>query len=159
MKISKSTKNITFAAVIAALYTVLTFVFSFASSGVIQVRVAEALCILPCFTPYAIPGVTVGCLLANFLVGGMPYDIVFGTLATLIGAVGTYLLRKNKFLAVLPPIVSNTLIVPQILKLVYGAEEAVPFLMLTVFIGEVLSVGVLGLVLYTVMKKYENRLF
>ena len=108
------------AAVIAALYVVLTYVFSAFASGVIQVRVSEALTILPAFTPAAIPGLFVGCLLANLLTGAAIYDVIFGSLATLLGAVGTYLLRKHKFLCTLAPVVSNIIIIPLVLRYGYG---------------------------------------
>ena len=87
------------AAMIAAIYVVLTYFISAfnLASGAIQVRISEALTILPYFTPAAIPGLFVGCLLANLLTGAAIYDVIFGSLATLLGAVGTYLLRKHKF--------------------------------------------------------------
>ena len=97
------------AALIAAIYVVLTYFISAfnLASGAIQVRISEALTILPVFTPAAIPGLFIGCLLSNLLTGCMPLDVVFGSLATLIGACGTYALRKHKWLAPLPPIVAN----------------------------------------------------
>ena len=108
--------------VIAALYVALSMAAAALglSSGVIQVRFSEALCILPCFTPAAIPGVTVGCFLTNVIAGGEPLDMIFGTVATLIGAVGTYLLRKNRWLAAVPPILANVLIIPWVLRYGYG---------------------------------------
>ena len=113
------------AAMIAAIYVVLTVVFAPFSFGSVQVRIAEALTILPAFTPAAIPGLFVGCLIGNILGGAMLPDIIFGTLATLIGAVFTYILRnQNKFLAPLPPIVANTVIIPYVLRFAYG--EAIP---------------------------------
>lgn len=156
---NKKVKNITLAAMIAACYVVITYIFAFCASGTIQVRVAEALCVLPCFTPAAIPGVTLGCLISNILTGCMPYDVLFGTLATLIGAVFTYLLRKHKYLSVIPPIVSNTIVIPQVLKYVYQAEESVPFLTLTIFAGEFISIAVLGSILIKVLEKHSERLF
>ena len=109
---NKKAVFITQGAVIAAIYVVLVIVFDYWSFGPIQFRVAEALTILPYFTPAAIPGLFIGCLIANILGGAVIWDIVFGSIATLIGAVGTYLLRKNKWLAPLPPIIANTIIVP-----------------------------------------------
>ena len=111
------------AALIAAIYVVLTYFISAfnLASGAIQVRISEALTILPVFTPAAIPGLFIGCLLSNLLTGCMPLDVVFGSLATLIGACGTYALRKHKWLAPLPPIVANTVIVPFVLAYVYMA--------------------------------------
>lgn len=151
------TKNLTTASLTAALYVVLTFLaqaFGLAS-GAIQLRFSEALCILPIFNPAAIPGLFIGCLLSNILAGGIIWDVVFGSLATLIGAIGTRILRNNKFLAVLPPILSNTLIIPFVLAFAYGAEGTIPYFMLTVGIGEVLSCGVLGLFLYSAVKKVK----
>jgi len=151
----KRTHFLTEAALIAALYVVLTGVSALLglSSGTIQVRLGEVLTVLPFLTPAAIPGVTVGCLLANILTGGLPWDIVFGTLATLIGALGTYLLRHTHFtLAPLPPILANALIIPLVLQNVYGVPDAYPFLLLTVGIGEILSAGVLGTVLLRALR-------
>jgi uncharacterized membrane protein len=152
---------ITQAAMIATLYVVLTFVTNLLgmASGVIQVRLSEALTILPFFTPAAIPGVAIGCLLSNILIGSSLMDIIFGSLATLIGALGSYLLRRNKFLVPLPPIIANTIIVPWILRLSYGVPDAIPYMMLTVGIGEIISCGVLGLALLFILKKYKKQIF
>lgn len=150
------------AALIAALYVALTQVAALLglSSGVIQIRFSEALTILPYFTPAAIPGLFVGCVLANFTTGAILWDVVFGSLATLLGAVVTYLLRKrSKWLAPIPPILSNTLIVPFVLTYAYGVPDGIPFLMLTVGVGEVLSCGVLGLALLKALEKYRTRIF
>ena len=156
-------KNINFltqAAMIAAIYVVLTYVFAPFSFGEVQVRIAEALTILPVFTPAAIPGLFVGCLVGNILGGAILPDIIFGSLATLIGAFFTYQLRdKNKFLAPLPPIAANTIVVPFMLRYGYGVALPIPFMMLTVGFGEVLSCGVLGMVLYFALRKYKNIVF
>lgn len=149
-------------AAIAALYVVLTLfsnIFGLAS-GVVQVRISEALTVLPFFTPAAIPGLFVGCIISNLLAGSAVWDVVFGSIATLIGAAGTYLLRKKtKWLAPLPPIAANTLIVPFILAFAYGAEESIPFLMLTVGAGEIISCGVLGLILLKALEKHAKDIF
>lgn len=148
------------AAMIAAIYVVLTVVFAPFSFGSVQVRIAEALTILPAFTPAAVPGLFVGCLIGNILGGAMLPDIIFGTLATLIGAVFTYILRnQNKFLAPLPPIVANTVIIPYVLRFAYGEAIPIPLLMLSIGIGEVISCGVLGMILYFALNKYKHRLF
>ena len=149
------------AALIAALYVALTFLAALLglSSGVIQVRFSEALCVLPAFTSAAVPGLFVGCLLANLLTGCIAPDIIFGSLATLIGAIGAYFLRKNKWLVPLPTVVANILIVPPILRFAYGAEGSLPYFALTVGIGEILSAYVLGLLLYAVLNKYKAQLF
>lgn len=138
---------ITEAAVIAAIYTVLVLIFQFTSFGPIQFRAAEALTVLPYFTPAAIPGVTIGCFLSAVITGAPVTDMIFGTLATFIAAILSYLLRSNKFLVPIPPIVMNALIVPWILKYAYSATEAVPFLMLTVGASELLTAGILGMLL------------
>ena len=105
------------AAMIAAIYVVLCVVFQPISYGAIQTRIAEALTILPFFTPAAIPGLFIGCLIANLLGGGILVDVICGSAATLIGAVGTYMLRnKSRYLAPLPPIAANVLIVPWVLR-------------------------------------------
>lgn len=148
------------AAMIAAIYVVLTVVFAPFSFGSVQVRIAEALTILPAFTPAAVPGLFVGCLIGNILGGAMLPDIIFGTLATFIGAVFTYILRnQNKFLAPLPPIVANTVIIPYVLRFAYGEAIPIPLLMLSIGIGEVISCGVLGMILYFALNKYKHRLF
>ena len=105
------------AALIAALYVVLTLLAQALGlgSGAIQVRFSEMLCLLPIFLPAAVPGVTVGCFLSALLTGAAWMDILVGPIATLIGAIGTYLLRKNKWLAALPPVLSNALIIPFVL--------------------------------------------
>ena len=150
--------DLTQGAMIAALYVVLTFIANLAglASGVIQVRLSEALTILPVFTAAAVPGLAVGCVLANLLTGCAIWDVVFGSLATLIGAVGTRLLRKKSpVLAVLPPILSNIIIVPLVLQRVYGVEDAYWYLAMTVGAGEIISCGVLGLLLYRSLKNTE----
>lgn len=153
-------KKLTQAAMIAAIYVVLTLLFRPFSFGEIQVRIAEALTILPAFTPAAIPGLFVGCLIANILGGSILPDIVFGSLATLIGAFFSHLLRKqNRFLAPLPPILSNTIIVPFVLHYAYGINLPIPFLMLTIGIGEIISCGVLGMIVYAGLYKHRQRIF
>ena len=147
-------QKVAFSGVIAALYVVLTIVANALglASGAIQVRFSEALTILPVFTATAIPGLTVGCLLANLITGCALWDVVFGSLATLIGAVGTRLLRKKPLLAWIPPVISNMLIVPIVLQKVYGVPDAWWYLVLTVGAGEVISCGILGLLLYHSLK-------
>ena len=148
-------RNLTFGALIAALYVGLTFVsqvFGLAS-GAIQLRLSEALTILPVFCPAAVPGLAVGCLLANWLTGCALWDVIFGTVATLLGAIGTRLLKKHKLLAVLPPIAANTVIVPLLLRYVYELPDAMWYLVLTVFLGELISCGVFGTLLRKLLEK------
>ena len=158
---NKKVLRITQAAMIAAIYVVLTvFISAFnLASGAIQVRISEALTILPVFTPAAIPGLFLGCLISNLVTGCMPLDVVFGSLATLIGAIGAYLLRRHKWLAPLSPILANTIIVPFILAYGYDAPGSIPFFMLTVGIGEVISCYVLGGILMPIFEKYKKQIF
>jgi len=148
---------VTQAAVIAAMCVVLTFVSSSMglASGEIQIRLSEMLCILPAFTPAAIPGLFLGCLLSNLLTGCTVIDIVFGSLATLIAAVLSYQLRNHKYplLITIPPVVVNMLVVPFILKYSYGVPLPIPMMMATVGIGQVISCMVLGSVLYFALDK------
>ena len=153
---------LTQAAMITAIYVVLTvFISAFnLASGVIQVRISEALTILPVFTNAAVPGLFAGCLISNLITGCAPFDVVFGSIATLIGAVGTYALRKRSpVIAAIPPILSNTLIIPFVLKFVYDFPGSIPFFMLTVGAGEIISCGVLGVALYSALTPVKNRLF
>ena len=165
-------KNVTFmvqAAIIAALYVVLTFVANALglASHTIQVRFSEALCILPFFTPAAIPGLWIGCLIANLATGAVIWDIIFGSIATLLGAIGTYLLRRHKFLCTLPPVIANMITVPFILVYGYGiprvylknVDVTIIFNAMTVGIGEVISVCVLGSILLNVLNKYKDTIF
>lgn len=165
---NKKAKYIAQGAMIAALYVVLTLVanaFGLANAT-IQVRISEALTVLPFFTPAAIPGLFVGCILSNILTGCLPLDTVFGSLATLLGAFGTYIisrkLKHNKtaqWLAPVPSIIANMLIVPFVLAYVYRFEGSIPYFMLTVGIGEVISCGFLGLVLLYAMNNRKDELF
>lgn len=155
------TKHITQGAMISAVYVLLTMlsrVFGL-DSGVIQLRISEALCILPCFTSSAIGGLFVGCLLSNILAGSVIWDVIFGSIATLIGAVFSYRLRNKPLLATMPPIISNTIIVPLILVYAYRIDGALWYFMITVGIGEILSCGVLGMFLYSSLNKYKAYLF
>lgn len=149
------------AAVIAALYVVLTLLANALglANYAIQLRFSEALTILPFFTPAAIPGLFLGCVISNLLTGAIIWDVAFGSLATLLGAVGTYLLRRCKWLAPLPPIAANTLIVPPVLYLAYHFPGSIPYFMLTVGVGEILSCGVLGMLLLFVLQKYKTVIF
>ena len=148
-------------ALIAALYVVLTLVANALglASGAIQIRISEALTILPYFTAAAIPGLTIGCFLANLLAGGIIWDVIFGSLATLLGALLTYALRQHRRLAPLPPIVANMLIVPPILMFAYGFPGAWWYFVLTIGIGEFISCGLLGSALLRLLEKHRAILF
>lgn len=147
--------------IIAALYIVLTYVANALglASGAVQVRFSEALTILPFFSVASVPGLFVGCLLSNILTGCAIPDIIFGSLATLIGAVGTRMLRKKTpWLAPLPPILANTIIVPFVLKYAYGVEP-LWFSFVTVGAGEIISCGILGMLLLFALNKRARDIF
>lgn len=172
----KTTLTVTQAALTAALYVVLTLAANALglANYAIQLRFSEALTILPFFLPAAVPGLFVGCILSNLLTGCLPLDVVFGSLATLLGALGTFLLGRScraaadrqtssraplKWAAPIPPIVANTLIVPFVLAYVYRFEGSIPYFMVTVGIGEFLSCGVLGLLLFKLLERYQKYIF
>jgi len=159
---------LTQAAVIAAIYVVLCQVFAPISFREIQVRIAEGLTILPFFTPAAVPGLFVGCLIGNMLAGAIPLDVVCGSLATLAGAVGTYLIGKAvkktridalKFTLPLPPIIANTIVVPLVLFYGYGVNLPIPLQMLTVGLGEIVGCGVIGMVILIALEKSRLPIF
>lgn len=163
-----SVTMMTQAAMIATLYVVLTFIanaFGLANH-VIQIRFSEALTVLPYFTSAAIPGLFIGCLLSNILTGCILPDILFGSLATLIGALGTYALRKWKWCAPVTPILANIIIVPLVLIYGYGflldgvsIAYCYGYYALTVGAGEVISCGILGMILLFTLEKYAKKLF
>ncbi len=160
MNIKHSTKTLSRGAMIGALYVVLTLIanaFGLAS-GAIQVRLSEALTVLPIFFPEAIAGLSIGCLVSNIITGCALPDIIFGTLATLIGALGTRALKKHRALAILCPVISNSIIVPFVLKFAYGLGDAWYYLLCTVCIGEVISCVVLGSFVIKMTDKYYNIL-
>lgn len=148
------------AAMIAALYVVLTYIANALglASSAIQIRFSEALTILPYFTSAAIPGLFAGCLLSNILTGCALPDIVFGSLATLTGALLTRKLRRYKWLAPLPPILANAIIVPFVLFYAYGIRP-LWLSFITVTAGEIISCGVLGMILLISLQKYAFRIF
>lgn len=150
---------ITEASAIAALYVAITVAIGPLGSAAIQCRISEAMCILPIFTPAAIPGLAIGCLISNFATGCLWQDVLFGTLATLIGAIGARLLRRVWWLTPLPTVLANTFIVPFVLAYAYHAPEGIGFLMLTVGIGEVISAYVLGICLYFALRKNARYIF
>ncbi len=154
-----NSKNLTRAAFVAAVYVVLTYIATLLglSNGAVQIRFSEALCVLPIFNAYSVPGLFVGCIISNILAGANIFDIVFGSLATLLGAYFTRKFRRNTFLAILSPIFFNTLIIPFVLTYAYKVKDAMWFLFLSVGAGEVISVGILGYILYRTIKKSVLR--
>ena len=165
---NRNVTMITQGAIIAALYVVLTMLANAMglANYAIQVRFSEALCILPFFTVAAIPGLTVGCLISNMLTGAMIWDVLFGSLATLLGAIGTYALRKYRGFMMLPPVIANAVIVPFVLRYGYGitwmfheVEWSIPYFAVTVGVGEVISVCGLGGLLFKALLPYKNVIF
>ena len=152
-------KKLTFSATIGAIYFLFCFVQQDFASGIIQCRLSEALCLLPLFFPEAIIGVTIGCLLFN-LTHGILYDIIFGTLTTLIAAIITYIIGKfikNDYLKIilggLPPILLNGLIIPLVIIFGMGSTESYLFLFMTISIGELIAIYVVGGLMYFPLKK------
>ena len=164
---NNSVRNTVLSAMVAAAYVVLTYLSAAMglASGAIQCRLAEALCVLPFFMGFAaVPGLALGCALANLLTGAVVYDIIFGALATLLGALGAYILRKLplrrvRFLLPVATILANVLIVPFVLQYAYGVPDAWWFLCITVGIGEILAAGVGGVLMSFLLNKYKNVLF
>ena len=151
-----SALRLTQSAAIAALYVVLTLIFAPISFGEMQVRISEALTILPLFTSAAIPGLFIGCILSNLLGGAIVWDVIFGSLATLIGAVGGYLLRRNRWLVPLPTILANGIIVPFVLRYGYQVPLSIPLMMACVAVGEIISCYGLGELLCSVLLRHKH---
>jgi len=147
---------ITEASIIAAIYVILTYLFAFMSYGPVQIRVAEALTVLPAFTPAAIPGLFVGCIVANILGGGGIYDIIFGSLTTLLAAYWSGKMPKD-FLVPFPPVVLNGLIVGAVLHYLYDMPL---FLTIgSVTLGQFVACYILGYPLIIYLRKYEDEIF
>ena len=152
-----TTRRLVRGAVIAAIYAVLTLLLQPISYGAIQIRFSEALTLLPILMSEAVPGVTLGCLLANVLGGSMLPDIVFGTLATFLAAVATRRLRQNFWLAAAMPVIANGLIVGAVVHFCYAPEMALPLCMLTVALGEAVACFVVGPLLIAARKKLPGK--
>ncbi len=154
MKRKSKAQSVCIGALVAAIYVVLTLIsnaFGLAA-GPVQLRISEALCVLPIFTPAAIGGLYVGCLVANLLSGAVWLDVLAGPLATLIGALGAYALRRYKYLAPMPAVLANVLIIPPVLAYGYGASGSVWLFALGIGVGEMLSAYLLGLLLLHSLK-------
>ena len=150
---NKNLRKLTYGAVIAAVYAVLTLVLAPISMGAVQCRISEALTVLPMLTGVAVPGLFVGCLLANIFLGSF-YDIVFGSLATLLAAVLTRRFRKNKWIAMIFPVIINAVIVGGYIALFLDNSLAVWVSMLFVGLGQAVACYGLGIPLYMFLKKY-----
>ncbi|OIQ60364.1 queuosine precursor transporter QueT [Moorella thermoacetica] len=144
------TAKIARGAVIAALYAVVTIILKPISFGYLQVRVAEALTLLPILYPEAVPGLFVGCLISNFYGGLGPIDIILGSLTTLAAAWLTYVWRRS-WVAYLPPILLNGVIVGAYLA--YLLHVHILLAMVSVAAGEAIAVLALGIPLLKQMKK------
>ena len=151
-----TTRSVCMSAMIAALYAALTLLLAPISYGAIQCRISEAMTLLPMLLPQAVPGLAVGCLVANLLSPVAVWDVLFGTLATLIAAVGTCLLRKRPLLAALCPVASNALIVGTMLSAFYALPLWLT--MLEVAIGEAAAVA-LGFVLIRALRRVDLSRF
>lgn len=156
MKKYLTTRSLCLSAVIAALYAALTLAFQPISYGAIQFRISEALTLLPALFPQAIPGLTLGCLISNLFspLGATVYDVVFGTLATLLAAVCTCRMRGNLWLKALPPVVCNAVIVGLVLTYAYGID-VLWMNMLTVGFGEAVVCYVLGVPMVKLLQKQD----
>jgi len=144
------------AALIAAVYATVTIALAPISYGQLQVRVSEALTVLPFFTPAAIPGLFVGCIVANIFGGGGPIDIIFGSLATLMAAYLSYKMPR-KWLVPIPPIILNGMVIGSVLNYLYGMPLIIS--MLWVGLGETMACYVIGYPLMNVFEKYKDRIF
>ena len=154
---NKTARHLAAAGIIAALYAALTF--QPYSSTPIQVRIAEALTVLPVFTPAAVPGVFIGCLVGNLLQGSHMLDVIFGSLTTLAAAVLTRYLRKRIYAALAPPVVLNAVFVGLIVQYCYGSPFMLPVTMLTVGAGQVVACYGGGVGLYYLLRKHKGNLF
>jgi uncharacterized membrane protein len=154
---NQKTRFIAEAAVIAAIYAVLTYVLAPISYGQIQVRISEALTVLPMFTPAAIPGLFIGCLLANILGPNGIIDIIFGSLATLIAAFLSYKLKERKYLVPLPPVLINAVVIGYIISYLY--ELPLIMSMLWVGVGQTVACYGIGYPLLLLLDKNRGKIF
>lgn len=151
-------KKVALIAILAAIYSVLTLILSFLSYGPIQFRLAEGLTVLPYFSPYAVWGLFIGCILSNIISPmGIP-DLIFGSLATLIGAIITYYIGKSnlkhkKLLAPLPAVIINAVIIGVMLKILYVKDIPLYLNMIYVGIGQLFCCYGLGIPLINLIEK------
>ncbi|KRU24766.1 queuosine precursor transporter QueT [Clostridium sporogenes] len=159
---NKKISKLVFSAVIAAIYTVLTLLLAPISYGQIQVRVSESLTLLPFLSSYSIWGVFLGCIISNLIGGNGIIDVVFGSLATLIAAILTYYIGKSnlkfkKYLAPLPPIIINAVVIGFILN--YTLKLPLLLSIIWVGLGEAISCYVLGLILISIIEKNKKLMY
>jgi len=144
------------AALIAAVYATLTIILGSISYGPVQFRIAEALTVLPALTPAGIPGLFVGCLVANILGPYGAIDMILGGGATLIAAILSYMLRKYPILVPLPPVIVNAIVIGMMLKYVYAVPMSLLACMATVGLGQLVTCYGLGYPLLKILGRYEN---
>jgi len=151
-----SVRSLCVAAIIAALYAALTLGFQAISYGAVQFRVSEAMTLLPVLFPEAVPGLAVGCLISNLFnpMGATIYDVVFGTLATLLAAVLTHRIKGSIWLRALPPVLCNAIIIGLVLTYAYGID-LLWMNMLTVGIGQAVVCYGLGVPLVRILQKQK----
>ena len=152
-----NTRALARGAIIAAAYAALTLLLAPISYGEMQVRVSEAFTLLPVLMPEAIPALAVGCLLANILGGCTIFDIVFGTLATLLAAICTRRLREHTLPAAAMPVLFNGVIVGAVVHVAYAPMIALPLCMLSVAAGEAIACFALGLLLLRALERVPAR--
>lgn len=152
---------LTQASLIAAIYSALCLLLqpiSFGFGGV-QLRVAEALTLLPVLMPAAVPGLTVGCLLSNIMGGATFLDVVFGTLTTFAAAVLTRRLRDRPLLAAAPPVLLNAVVVGALLRYAYGVGLPLILCMASVGAGQLVACYLLGLPMLKGLKRLPQKYF
>lgn len=159
----KSARQLALSGIIACLYFIVVMVFFPISYGGVQVRVAEALTVLPLFYGEAVLGLTVGCLIANFFGNGV-LDIAFGTLATFLASLLTYFIGKKiksvklKFIiGAIPPIILNAIIVPFTFLAILELKELYFISMLQIFIGQAISIYIIGALIYFPLCKIQSK--
>lgn len=150
-KIKFSAKQIAYTSIIAALYVGLTFAVLPLAHGAIQFRLSEALTILPALFPAAIPGLAIGCFIANIVSNFGLIDMFLGSFATLIAAFMSFLFRKKLYVAAIPPVLINAFIVPIIF--IFSGDLAYWFNVGTVFLGQFVVIYAIGLPLTYILRK------
>lgn len=159
------TKKLSRAGLVAGLYTLLSLITFPVASGAIQFRVSEALCVLPLIFPETVPALAVGCLLSNLITGCAPFDIVFGSLITLLAGLCTYFVGKcikntaiKIFIGGLFPVLLNAFLLPLIWLWCYGTIEYVYMLqVLFLIVSQSVSVYALGTPLYLAVKGMKDK--
>ena len=154
---NKRTLFIVQSGIIAALYAALTLFLMPISYGGMQVRISEALTVLPFFTPAAVPGLFIGCLVANFVGPNGIWDAIIGGLATLVAAYFSYKLRGKRFLVPLPPVMINAVVIGPMLSFMFDLPLVLTSIQ--VLVGELIACYALGYPLMRLLEPYKNRIF